>query len=283
MKQQKPLRRRWPVWAVSIVAVSLIPLLVGLLTSGDRFADRSDSQSGTQTSEEEVRQEYYKNEKLIFSVFPDPDLEAGKTFGYLFHFTAPFEELRDRMLSIYAVHIESGQKFTVQQPMKVTEPSSGYPGLQRFAVFSGLPISGKWRYTVELDGREYGDVVLSVKEPTWELSPQFLSGAYWMSGIENKVGFIDSGFVAGKWNKYMWHFWGRQEDLKGNLNVKAVKQGETRVIDVFEAGSLGGKHNGADAHIPSGMSLPEPGRWRLLPYINGKLFPSIVVEVKPAP
>lgn len=226
------------------------------------------------------KNQYYENGKLLLSVFPEPELESGKTAGYIFSMTAPFDVFRGKLLSIYAIHISSGQKVTAVAPVEVTEPSPGYPSLDRFTARFGLPFSGQWRYVVELDGQDYANVELAVNEPSWEVSPEFRSGSYLMRGIEKKVGFIDAGFIAGKTNKYMWHFWGTPKDLDGKFEVKAVKQGETRMIDVFASDSLGGAHNGADRNIPSSMSLPEPGLWRLLPFVNGRLIESIVVDVK---
>lgn len=279
--KKPPIRRAARVFYM--MAASLMLIVVGISIAGDWINIPALQSDAGRAADTEVRQEYTENGEQLLIVFPDPYLEAGKTTGYLFHFTSPFEEFRNRMLSIDAVHLETGLKVTMQKPMKITEPSSGYPGLQRFTAFAGLPISGKWRYLVQLDGEDYAKVVLEVREPSWEATPEFSSGTYSMRGIEKKVGFIDAGFIAGKGNKYMWHFWGRKEELSGTFQVKAIKQGDTRIINVFEASNLGGKNNGADAHIPSSMSLPEPGRWRLLPYVNGRLLPSIVVDVKEAP
>ncbi|CAN7615333.1 hypothetical protein LJR153_004610 [Paenibacillus sp. LjRoot153] len=46
------------------------------------------------------------------------------------------------------------------------------------------------------------------------------------------------------------------------------------------ANALGAANNGADRHLPTMMILPEKGRWRLLPYVHGRLLHSIVVDVK---
>jgi hypothetical protein len=279
---KKP-HRRMQVWAASLITAVLIAVVIGFSGAVEWLNIRSAPTHTEPPSDIEFQNEYYENDKLLFAVFPDPYLEAGREFGYTFHFSAPFETFRDRMLSIYAVHIESGEKVIVQKPIKITEPSSGYSSLQRFTTFVGLPISGKWRFFVELNGRDYGDVSLNVKEATWVTTSEFKSGSYWLRGIPGNAGFIDAGFIAGKMNKYMWHFWGSEDELKGNFHVKAVKQGETRLLDIFEGKPGIGKHNGADATLPSSMSLPEPGLWRLLPYLDDRLLQSIVVEVKAAP
>ncbi|MCU6710215.1 DUF4871 domain-containing protein [Paenibacillus sp. J5C_2022] len=228
----------------------------------------------------EQRQAYNERNKLLLEVFPDPELKAGASYGYIFSFKAPFEELKGKELSIDAVHLETGLTDRAVKPHLIEASSSGYEGLERYTAFIALPLPGAWRYDVSLDGEKYADVVLQAGEPSWEVSDAFESGNVELTGVEGKAGFIDAGFIAGKANKYMWHFWGEDALLDGKFIVKAVKQGEEKLIEVFHAGSLGGANNGADRHMPSSMSLPEPGIWRLLPYVDGKLMESIVVEVK---
>ncbi|UUZ79117.1 DUF4871 domain-containing protein [Paenibacillus sp. P26] len=226
------------------------------------------------------RPEYKQGDETLFRIYPDPNLAAGKPFGYLFNFQAPFSVFAGKELTITAQHKETGMKLTALGPRTITEPSPGYPGLQRFGVNFGLPLGGLWRFEVDLDGRFYGDAVLPVAEPSWEVSPEFVSGTYTMRGISKKVGFIDAGFTAGKPNKYMWHFWGTEEELDGPFAVKAVKQGSTDIIDVFTVDALAGELNGADRHAPSTMVLPSPGRWLLMAYVGDRLFGAVVVEVK---
>lgn len=89
---------------------------------------------------------------------------AGKPYGYLFHFTAPFETFKGKDLAIYAYHKETGEKVTVVSPQTIKEPSSGYSSLERFTATFEVPFSGLWRYEVVLDDEFYADVVLLVKE-----------------------------------------------------------------------------------------------------------------------
>ncbi|MFB5083302.1 hypothetical protein [Symbiobacterium thermophilum] len=105
--------------------------------------------------------------------------------------------------------------------------------------------------------------------------------SYTMRGHEGQFGFIDSPFVAGKTDKYMWHFWGNQEDfLYKTLEVTGVNRRGQRVPVLTS--TLGGEHNGAVAHTPSMMSLPTPGLWRLEVRVDGNHLGDIVVEVLPA-
>jgi hypothetical protein len=134
----------------------------------------------------------------------------------------------------------------------------------------------------------------SVKKVDAQVSPLFKSGVYMLQGLEGKIGILaPGGFIANKPNKYMWHFWGTNEELaRKPFKVEAIdlKTGEKHQVLlqgmgtpdkklVWEYSELGGPNNGADAHIPSGMELPHPGKWSLDAYLGGKLFGSIVVDV----
>ncbi|MCM3708217.1 MULTISPECIES: DUF4871 domain-containing protein [Cytobacillus] len=114
-------------------------------------------------------------------------------------------------------------------------------------------------------------------------SPLFESGGYTLIGEEGRLGFIydDSEslrFYPNKTQKYMWHFWGDDEEFNGNLKVTATNEKEEEKITVVEGG-LGGAHNGADRHAPSNMSLPKSGMWKLDAYIGDKLFGTVFVKV----
>lgn len=120
-------------------------------------------------------------------------------------------------------------------------------------------------------------------EEKWKESSLFYSGSYQMIGTEKKLGFIyddtkATRFYPGKENKYMWHVWG--EDVAGkNLRVTATKEGSTEEIPLVGAVLSSTPHNGADASVPSGFSLPEAGMWKLDAYIDEKLHDSIFVKV----
>jgi hypothetical protein len=254
---------------------------------------------------EEARTEYRKNGKVIFQVFPEENVVAGADQGYVIHFTQPIDVFLGKKISIEGYHSLSGKRLIVMPPVIITEPSSGYETLERFTTGFSLPIGGTWRFEVKLNEQYYGDFVLAVQEPSpWRSTSTFnlpytgndgMPYNYVLAGEKDKVGFLvgpyqnDKGelleqqpIIAGKGNKYMWHFWGSKEELEGSFNVMAVKEGTTREIDVFSARGLGGPLNGADAANPSSMELPEAGMWRLNVYIHDQLFSSIYVRVEPA-
>jgi hypothetical protein len=69
----------------------------------------------------EVRNEYVENDKVLFSVFPDPNLTAGKPYGYMINFTEPFETFKGKKIAIYAYHKETGKRVTAFTPKTITE------------------------------------------------------------------------------------------------------------------------------------------------------------------
>lgn len=126
--------------------------------------------------------------------------------------------------------------------------------------------------------------VVEGTDQDWNESPLFEAGGYTMIGEEGHVGFIYdnedgiSRFQPNKNQKYMWHFWGDEEEFDGDLKVMGTHENGAEQLLVFEGG-LGGANNGADRHAPSNMSLPESGMWKLDAYIGDNLFGTVFVEV----
>ncbi|MYL64479.1 hypothetical protein GLW07_14065 [Bacillus hwajinpoensis] len=133
------------------------------------------------------------------------------------------------------------------------------------------------------DNEEAGAKQVVHKDPDLKVSDTFTSGSYKMIGDEGRLGFIyDEATIlkAGKPNKYMWHFWGAEEELDGRFKVIGTNQDTKEEVVVFEMDELAGAHNGADAHTPSSMQLPSRGTWELDAYVGGDLFGTVVVEVE---
>ncbi|RKN82228.1 DUF4871 domain-containing protein [Paenibacillus ginsengarvi] len=238
-----------------------------------------------------TRNLYAENNVKLVEAFPGGDYAAGASAGCWWNLYTPIERLKDSLIRIEGVHRETGTKLEELAETKVSEVGQAYrtttgPGsadteITRIATRFALPLPGEWDFIVYLDGERYADVVFDVADGPWEVSPTFRSGAYEMRGIAQRLGFIDViGFTAGKANKYMWHFWGNPEELGGRLEIKAVRQGTQQLTDVFDVERLGSALNGADAAFPSMMMLPKRGKWRLMAFIGGRLYGSIVVEAK---
>lgn len=111
-----------------------------------------------------VRSEYVKGDDVLFTVYPDPALTAGKAYGYMFNFTEPFETFEQKEMSIYATNRETGKRINVLPPKLITEPSPGYAGLHRFTTTFEIPFGGMWRFDVYLDEKFYGDIVLDIRD-----------------------------------------------------------------------------------------------------------------------
>ncbi|CAM4515966.1 hypothetical protein FHS16_003248 [Paenibacillus endophyticus] len=288
LNRAKATRRtfRLPRIAVIIVPFAFVLLLVGVSQHLNwHFPFRSSSMGNEPNAANMERTAYYKQDCLLFTVYPQPDVRAGVMAGYIFHFEEPIDAYMGKSMTIQAQHMRSGQRETISLG-KIAGPSSGYESLERLTARFALPLGGIWTLEILLDDQKYGNVVLSLLDPSWEISPEFRSGSYLMRGVSNQIGFIDAGFLAGKSQKYMWHFWGSDEQLNGPFDVKAVKEGSDRIIDVFStnpllsSNALSGKLNGADRNTVTSMKLPEKGVWRLLPYVRGQLLDTIVVEAK---
>jgi hypothetical protein len=247
--------------------------------------------------------EYKEDGKVIFSIFPDPELQAGKPYGYIFRFNEPFTTYKGKDLSISAFHKETGQRMQVLSPEKITEPSAGYSSLQRFSTNFQVPYSGLWRYEVYLDGKAYGDVVVIVaeKEGTNRVSlPEDLPDHVqehdfekinWsrkattfgrnIIGNENQSGIIGADMPSLTAQKWMWHLW---DTNASELTVVGFHKESKTVHPVLNNGyswtiGLGGENNGADVHAPSAVTIPERGEWAFLLYADGELFDLIVLEI----
>jgi len=290
-RRRSSLTRARRIWMIAGASLSLLVVagwLFGLAGTTTLLPPGVTSGRDTPAPPLSDRAEYYEDGNLKLAIYPDPYLSAGRISGYIFHFTAPFDEFKDHKLSIRAEHTEATEAGEVTTHVTIadeiiTEPSSGYTSLERYTALVTVPLPGKWRYIVELDGSFYGDAELTVRESSWSTSPLFKSGSYMLRGIEGEVGFIDAGFTAGASQKYMWHLWedsNSNKYLHGEFMVRAVKEGDNKIINIFSSDLLGGALNGADRTIVSMMELPEKGKWRLLPYIGERLLGSIVVEVK---
>ncbi|UOE95254.1 DUF4871 domain-containing protein [Alkalihalobacillus sp. LMS39] len=106
------------------------------------------------------------------------------------------------------------------------------------------------------------------------------------SGVEGEV--VTRPIIAGEPHKYMWYFWGEQDEIRGKLKVVGINEnGEEHkvlLIDrqkVWEYPPIGiNPLNGADTHTPSGMEFPTPGLWKLEVHIGDNFFGDIIVNVE---
>ena len=89
----------------------------------------------------------------------------------------------------------------------------------------------------------------------WQESSMFKVNDYQMIGEEGRLGFIYDNteitrFYPNKEQKYMWHFWGNDEELTGELKVTATHKESGEQITVLQNHTLAGPNNGANQHVP---------------------------------
>ncbi|CAG7634121.1 DUF4871 domain-containing protein [Paenibacillus allorhizosphaerae] len=219
--------------------------------------------------------------KKLIEVFPGGDYAAGSPYGCGWNLYLPFESVKNSAIRIEAHHKETGLTVTELPETLLADKAAAYDDFTRFSSPFHLPVGGHWRFDVYLDNRKIGDVVFDVPDVSWEASPLFRSGSYSMRGEQGKLGFIDPGFMKGRPNKYMWHFWGKKEELQGALRIIGLHKGSHQWIDVFQADGIAvSALNGADGSIPTSMTLPEKGYWRLAVFLGERYFGGVTVEVK---
>lgn len=100
-----------------------------------------------------------------------------------------------------------------------------------------------------------------------------------MIGNENKTGVIGADLPSLQGQKWMWHLWGASDV---DLTIVALHKETNTVHSILQEGwttPLNGPNNGADGHIPSSVTFPEPGEWAVLLYTDGELFDTLVFDI----
>ena len=101
-------------------------------------------------------------------------------------------------------------------------------------------------------------------------------------GNENKSGVIGVDMPSLNNQKWMWHLWGIENPEKIKLTVVGFHKQTGTVHQILIDGwtkVLGGPNNGANAHIPSTVKIPESGEWAILLYTDDKLFDTLIYEI----
>ncbi|MFC5734017.1 hypothetical protein [Cytobacillus gottheilii] len=295
------------IYLISTIAATLFFFVVytGLFTNLSLSGDINQNDKQTVENQWEIREEYSKNNKVLFNVSPDPYLTAGKSYGYIFSFKESFNTYRGKEIEIYAIHKETGDRINVLTPFKISEPTPGYSSLGRFTASLTVPESGIWKYEVYFDKKLYGDVVLLVgsennqtkiilpkNTPSFILTRDF-ENVEWSKeavdlgnniiGNDNKSGVIGADMPSLNINqKWMWHLWGIDNTTENNLTVVGLHKESDTVHQILTTGwsiELGGENNGADAHAPSSVNIPLKGEWAVLLYVNDELFDILVYNI----
>ncbi|UJF35285.1 DUF4871 domain-containing protein [Paenibacillus hexagrammi] len=119
----------------------------------------------------------------------------------------------------------------------------------------------------------------NVHEQEWKTSPIFSVGERTMVGQPAKIGILDTAFIAGKQKGVHWFLWGDQKKLvKGTFKLTASTQG-ARPLTIVENYAIAYGSEGVDAQVPTLMSIPSPGLWKLVAYVDDEIYGSIVIRV----
>jgi len=104
-------------------------------------------------------------------------------------------------------------------------------------------------------------------------------------GNENKSGVIGADMPTLNGQKWMWHLWGVENVELTVVGFHKETQTVHQVLyngpggDSYWTRQVGGENNGADAHMPSNIALPEKGEWAFLLYTNDGLFDILVYDI----
>lgn len=134
------------------------------------------------------------------------------------------------------------------------------------------------------------EVAYEIPNDSWGLSPSFEHSvvdkdgkevSYTIVGDQKTLGFTgDILMNVEKTHKIFWFYFGEENILDKPIEVKAVKEGTEEIVDLH----LGTFYKGAEVspdsvNMPSNIKFPSAGLWKILVYIDGELYESIVVEV----
>ncbi|MFJ7406195.1 MULTISPECIES: hypothetical protein [unclassified Lysinibacillus] len=101
-------------------------------------------------------------------------------------------------------------------------------------------------------------------------------------GNENKSGVIGVNAPSLNVQKWMWHLWGIEHPSETELTVVGYHKETGMIHPILTTGwktGLGGANNGADAHAPSHVQIPEKGQWAILLYTNEELFDILIYDI----
>ncbi|MGD6802622.1 hypothetical protein [Rossellomorea aquimaris] len=295
--EKKP--NRFMIFSLSAATVAI--MLVLLSTHSMPNSEGNQSSHLEAVEDWAIRDEYGQNDNEKFSIISEPGLTAGKPSGYLFSFQEPFETYQGKELTINAHNKETGEKIIAAASEKIRKPSPGYSSLQRYTASFEIPYGGLWKYEVLLDGKFYGDVILSVNEPQGIKLPENIPGFVEQQDFEeidwNRKAVNFNGGIIGNENisgvigidmpsltpqKWIWHLWGNKTS---DLTVVGFHESSQTAYPILDNGwkwtmQLGSAVNGADAHVPCAVTIPKPGKWAFLLYDGDELFDVLVYEIE---
>ncbi|WP_416731053.1 hypothetical protein [Fictibacillus sp. JL2B1089] len=141
--------------------------------------------------------------------------------------------------------------------------------------------------------------LLQGSDENWKLSTEFATPTFEvLVGKKDKIGIAGPPFIAGKTDKFLWHFFGSHNEIeiltRGDFKIMATNKdsGEHERVLVQNSGMVWSykfqkdsplspiEEVGSIHSIPVNMKFSKSGIYRLDTYFGGERFGSIVVEVK---
>lgn len=141
--------------------------------------------------------------------------------------------------------------------------------------------------------------LLQGSEENWQLSTEFATSTFEvLLGEKDKIGIAGPSFIAGKTDKFLWHFFGGTNEVstltRGDFKIIATNResGEQERVLVQNSRMVWSyefikgspltpiEETGSIHSIPTNMKFSKPGVYRLDTFFGGKRFGSVVVEVK---
>ena len=116
----------------------------------------------------------------------------------------------------------------------------------------------------------------------WDKQAEVFGDRGSIVGNINKSGVIGADAPSLSTQKWMWHLWGIENPTETKLTVVGYHKETGTVHQILTTGwtiDLGGANNGADAHAPSGVKIPEKGQWSILLYTDEKLFDILIYDI----
>ncbi|WP_213648114.1 DUF4871 domain-containing protein [Paenibacillus sp. J23TS9] len=281
LRMQKQYRAAKQLKATAIIGVAVVMTVVLILAVTGRLGtDSSTDLAGLWLKNDEAKawephSVYMQHSTPLIEAIPGGDYQAGNASSCYWLLNIPYEQLQQSTIQITATERNTGMAVTELPETAIDRTMSNKDSI-RFGSDFALPFAGTWRFDVMIDGQKKGDVVFDIPDSDWQIAPDFEFENSVITGKNMRMGYVSSGFTAGKPNKFLWHLF-NVEKLAKQIRVNAVKQGSTDVLTLLET-----RLSGSEWHktLPSSMQLPESGLWRLLVYVDDKFFDSMIVVVK---
>ncbi len=153
--------------------------------------------------------------------------------------------------------------------------------------------SNEWKVSKEerVVQESTNEIEKAMAEDNWDLSSTFNysveykngeEGSYEIVGNKDTVGFTGPfPIIAKDDQKYFWFYFGKENIYNKPVEVKAIKKGTKKPVNILSGPSTffeDAAVSPGSVNMPSNLTFPSEGVWKILVYIDGQLYEKIVVE-----